>query len=121
MSTEHHNLYNKAAWKKARAAQLRASPLCRMHQQIGQAVEATVADHITPHRGDLNLFYDAGNLQSLCKRCHDAHKQAQEHNADGLVRGAGHDGRPVDLAHPWHRPVAATAGGGTRLAGGGTL
>jgi len=37
-----------------------------------------VADHITPHRGDEFLFWDAGNLQCLCKPCHDRHKQRQE-------------------------------------------
>lgn len=68
-------------------------------------VGATVVDHVKPHRGDLELFLDRTNLQSLCKPCHDAHKQAQEHNADGVLRGAGHDGRPLDLAHPWHRPL----------------
>lgn len=25
--------------------------------------EATVVDHITPHRGDKKLFWDEGNLQ----------------------------------------------------------
>lgn len=103
MHREYHHLYNKAAWRKARGAQLSAHPLCRMHLELGQTVLATIADHVVPHKGDLGLFLDRGNLQSLCKRCHDSHKHAQEHNADGVLRGAGHDGRPLDLAHPWHR------------------
>lgn len=76
-----------------------------MDEQLGRVVMASVVDHIKPHRGNLELFLDADNLQSLCKRCHDGHKQAQEHNSDGILRGAGHDGRPLDLAHPWHHPV----------------
>jgi 5-methylcytosine-specific restriction endonuclease McrA len=32
-------------------------------------VEATEADHIVPHRGDVKLFMH-GDLQSLCHRCH---------------------------------------------------
>jgi len=105
VSREHHHLYNTAAWRKARAAQLSAHPLCRMHLEQGQTVVASVADHIRAHRGNLDLFFDRKNLQSLCKTCHDSHKQAQDRNADGVLRGAGLDGRPLDLAHPWHRPV----------------
>lgn len=39
--------------------------------------EATV-DHIRPHRGDAALFWDEGNLQLLCKACHDGPKAAAE-------------------------------------------
>lgn len=81
-----------------------------MHDAIGQLVPASVADHIKPHRGDRGLFFDPANLQSLCKSCHDSHKQAQEHNADGILRGAGHDGKPLDLDHPFHRPVRGDRG-----------
>lgn len=113
VSREHHHLYNRQAWRKLRARQLLAEPLCRMHMQIGQVVAAGVVDHVKPHKGDLDLFLDERNLQSLCKPCHDSHKQAQEHNTDGLLRGAGHDGRPLDLAHPWHQ--SGSRGGGVEI------
>ena len=32
---------------------------------------ATVVDHITPHQGNQNLFWDTNNWQALCKPCHD--------------------------------------------------
>jgi 5-methylcytosine-specific restriction protein A len=32
---------------------------------------STVIDHITPHRGDVELFWDMANWQAICKRCHD--------------------------------------------------
>lgn len=32
---------------------------------------ATVVDHIIPHRGNEELFWDEDNWQGLCKRCHD--------------------------------------------------
>ena len=37
-----------------------------------------VADHRDPHGGDEQLFWDEGNLQTLCKPCHDRHKQRAE-------------------------------------------
>ena len=114
---DYHHLYNTAAWKQARSAQLSAHPLCRMHLELGHTVPATVADHIKAHRGDLGLFLDRGNLQSLCKACHDGHKQAQEHNPGGVLRGAGLNGKPLDLAHPWHRPLPAPLGGGENSGG----
>ena len=101
--SQHHRLYCTAAWRQLRLAQLRAEPLCRMCEALGQLVAASVADHVKPHRGDMTLFLDPENLQSLCARCHSSHKQAQEHHADGLVRGAGLNGLPLDLNHPWNR------------------
>jgi 5-methylcytosine-specific restriction endonuclease McrA len=37
-----------------------------------------IADHRTPHRGDERLFWDEGNLWTLCKPCHDGPKQRAE-------------------------------------------
>lgn len=37
-----------------------------------------VADHVTPHRGQEAMFWDEGNLQALCKRCHDSYKAKLE-------------------------------------------
>lgn len=53
-------------WRNARAAYLRRHPLCVKCDQ-----PATVVDHITPHRGDMVLFWDVSNWQPLCKPCHD--------------------------------------------------
>ena len=41
-----------------------------------------VADHKIPHRGDPALFWDEGNLWTLCKDCHDRVKQAEERRAE---------------------------------------
>lgn len=56
---------------------------------VGTAAEKTisgscpelVADHILPHRGDEEAFWDRLNLQCLCKSCHDGAKQAEERQA----------------------------------------
>lgn len=37
-----------------------------------------VADHKIKHWGDERLFWDEGNLQTLCKPCHDGAKQRAE-------------------------------------------
>jgi 5-methylcytosine-specific restriction enzyme A len=34
-------------------------------------------DHITPHKGDRQMFWDRSNWQSLCHRCH-SRKTARE-------------------------------------------
>lgn len=58
-------------WRKARARFLKVHPLCVKCKEEGRFVKATVVDHIVPHRGDPELFWDESNFQSLCKRCHD--------------------------------------------------
>jgi 5-methylcytosine-specific restriction protein A len=47
-------------------------PMCVECLRVGKLIPATVVDHIVPHKGNLDLFYDYDNLQPLCKRCHDA-------------------------------------------------
>ena len=58
------------AWRKARKAYLDAHPLCAECMRQGRYVKATDVDHIVPHRGDRKLFWDTGNWQPLCHRCH---------------------------------------------------
>ena len=93
-------LYGRA-WAKARAEHLRSSPLCVMHQRRKLLVPATVVDHIKPHRGDLTLFWDRNNWQSLCKLCHDSAKARQE--SSGVIVGCGLNGLPLDPNHHWSR------------------
>lgn len=59
-----HRGYNRK-WRRAAAAWLAAKPLC------GCGRMATVVDHIVPHRGDMDLFWDSDNWQTMCKGCHD--------------------------------------------------
>ncbi len=39
---------------------------------------ATVVDHVVPHKGDADLFWDRDNWQPCCKWHHDVVKQALE-------------------------------------------
>ena len=59
------------AWQRESKRFLEANPLCENCAKEGRFVRATVVDHKTPHRGDERLFWDKGNWQALCKRCHD--------------------------------------------------
>ncbi|MFI5410153.1 HNH endonuclease signature motif containing protein [Kaistia sp. UC242_56] len=53
-----------------------------MCQAQGRAAPATVVDHIRPHRGDAELFWNADNWQSLCAHHHSKDKQSQERQAE---------------------------------------
>jgi 5-methylcytosine-specific restriction enzyme A len=64
-------------WRRARAAYLVRHPLCVRCGAAGRIQPSTVADHVTPHRGDPALFWDEANWAALCKACHDA-KTARE-------------------------------------------
>ena len=72
-------LYGTARWQRLRWAVLvRDLFACRMCGAVHSDTSLLVADHIRPHRGDEALFWDEGNLQCLCKRCHDGAKQRGE-------------------------------------------
>jgi 5-methylcytosine-specific restriction protein A len=75
-------LYGLSQWQALRAAHLAAHPFCAECERVGLPVMAEVVDHIIPHRGDRGRFFDSGNLQSLCKQCHDR-KTAREDGGFG--------------------------------------
>jgi 5-methylcytosine-specific restriction enzyme A len=51
---------------------LAENPLCTdpFGDHGGVLVPANVVDHVTPHKGDMKLFFDPSNLASVCTRCH---------------------------------------------------
>lgn len=73
-----------ARWQKYRKWFLNHNPLCIECRKEGRLTPATVVDHIIPHKGDMELFWDTNNHQSLCKRCHDR-KTAKEDGGFGNV------------------------------------
>jgi 5-methylcytosine-specific restriction enzyme A len=93
--------YGLSRWRKLARRQLQAHPLCATCLEHGVVVPAQIADHIVPHHGDPQLFWDPANLQSLCKDHHDSSKQQVEHK--GYVNDIGVDGWPCDPAHPANR------------------
>lgn len=91
--------YKTTQWRALRLATFtRDLYTCRMCAKV---TASPVCDHVTPHKGDPDLFFDAANLQTLCAKCHDSAKQSQERT--GVVRGCDADGRPLDPGHPWNR------------------
>lgn len=77
--------YKTAEWQRLRWDCLVAATFtCVMCGRNGGAdTSKLVADHIEPHRGERDLFYDPSNLQCLCKPCHDGTKQRQERRSQG--------------------------------------
>lgn len=63
-------------WDKARELWLAEHPLCAeceragiLHPHMEQGKSHHV-DHIVPHRGDMDRFWDQENWQTLCVRHH---------------------------------------------------
>lgn len=58
-------------WREYRKWYLQQNPLCRHCSDEGQVTPATVVDHIVPHKGNMELFWNPKNHQPLCKMHHD--------------------------------------------------
>lgn len=74
--TAHQRGYT-GVWRKARITYLSSRPLCKLCDDKGIVTPATVVDHIVPHKGDQDLFWDTNNWQPLCESCHNS-KTASE-------------------------------------------
>ncbi len=74
-----HAWYNTARWRALRLRIfLRDLFRCKECGHVEGDTSQLVCDHIVPHRGNVLLFWDENNLQTLCKRCHDTVKQCEE-------------------------------------------
>lgn len=74
--------YKTAAWARLRKKQLRLFPLCKFCKKAGIVKAANTVDHKIPHKGNMELFFDINNLQSLCKECHSSTKQRIEKSGE---------------------------------------
>jgi len=68
--------YHLPVWRRLRKAVMeRDAWMCR---HCGKPTgESGNCDHITPHKGDWELFVSLSNLQALCQSCH-SRKSATE-------------------------------------------
>lgn len=64
--------YRSTRWRRLRGDVLRCDPFCHMCGSRGRRTVSTDVDHVVPHHGDPVRFWDAGNLQALCRSCHSA-------------------------------------------------
>ena len=65
-------------WCAARTRFLKVQPLCVKCLERGRLEKAAVVDHIVPHRGDRELFWNENNWQALCKSCHDTKTMTED-------------------------------------------
>jgi 5-methylcytosine-specific restriction protein A len=60
-------LYSTARWERLRKHVLREQPVCATPACDKPAAHV---DHIRPHEGNSDVFFDRANLQGLCHGCH---------------------------------------------------
>lgn len=97
---EYSYLYKTYRWQKIRKAHMAQQPLCVMCEQQGKLVLGKICDHIIPHKGNEELFFN-GKLQSLCKLHHDSTKQRME--ARKIEIGGDVSGQPIDKNSHWYK------------------
>jgi len=97
--TDGPRLYGRK-WGKFRAAFLAEHPLCRLCEARGRTTAASLVDHVDPHRGDVERFWN-NEFQALCATCHNSVKKRQEEG--GYLVGCDVDGWPVDPNHFWNK------------------
>ena len=73
-------LYTNKAYRAAREAFMAEHPFCAVC-----GAPATDLDHIRPHKGNAELFWDPANWQALCASCH-SRKTAKEDGGYGNRR-----------------------------------
>ncbi len=88
----YRHLYWTPRWRRMAAIQRERHPLCERCLRGGLTIPATVSHHRVAHRGDLVLFWD-GELESVCKPCHDGEVQREDHGR--FVQTLDQDGWPT--------------------------
>lgn len=76
-TAEYRKWYKSPRWLRLREYVLQRD--FNRCQKCGAVLgEYAQVDHIVPHRGDYDLFFDDRNLQALCGACHSAKTSAEE-------------------------------------------
>lgn len=70
--TEDRQWIHSPRWRRESKAHLDAHPLCVPCEKQGITKAAGLTDHIIPHKGNYELFWDQSNWQSMCNDCHEA-------------------------------------------------
>lgn len=77
------SLYGSSRWKTVRRLKLLVDPLCEICRANGELVEAQMVHHIKEAKDRPDLFFDMGNLQSLCMECHNRLHKSKASNSKG--------------------------------------
>ena len=73
-------------WRNFRLTFLSENPLCVACLSLGRHTPSFIADHIIPHHGNIELFWDEENIQALCNRCHFKKTSFEGVTAQGLTK-----------------------------------
>ena len=85
--TEERQWIHSPRWRKASRMFLDEHPLCAQCERHGKTTGAFLVDHIVPHEGNYDLFWDESNWQSLCNPCHE-----EKHKGDRWGGGSKSSG-----------------------------
>lgn len=92
-------LYGSPAWRRLRQTIFdRDGYECQL---CHRATSEPIADHIKPHNGNMALFFEIDNIQTLCPTCHSGRKRIQE--TRGHSAACDEAGMPLDANHPWRK------------------
>ena len=58
-------------WRDAIEGFKAKHPLCAECERHGRVTPVYLVDHIRPHEGNYDLFWDEANWQSMCNPCHE--------------------------------------------------
>src|SRR5262249_25486826 len=98
------HLYKLSKWRAVRRRVLSEHPLCTKCLANKRITLASIVDHITPHAGNMELFWDPNNMQPLCVHCHNSIKQSMERI--GFEKDIGKDGWPMHPCHPVNKKIS---------------
>ncbi len=65
-------------WQIAANGYRQMHPCCVECSKNGIQAPGSVVDHIIPHKGDVNLFWDQSNWQTLCRKHHSQKTAAED-------------------------------------------
>ena len=74
-------------WQRTSKQYLREHPFCVMCQKEGILKSATEVDHVIPHRGNIELFWDESNWQGLCHKHHSGKTAKEDGGFGNKARG----------------------------------
>ena len=103
-AVEYRKLYGRKQWRILRERALFRDGFMCQHKGCKALLKrgtrhprSAVVHHLKPHKGDLDLFFDIDNLQSVCWTCHSGSIQSIENR--GFDVTIGEDGWPIDPGH----------------------